>query len=167
MQYDQRTEAWLWTQGRAETFTVEDARRLLPYLSRIVSDAQSAYHNAKRLRTLLKVVTDRVRRTELLTDLTAFLRRLDAATDECNAVGATIVDLSRGTVAIPARTDDHRPVTLIWRIGEPMTMPWIEVDSVTVTLRPASSVASVDALNDTVPPPQPPDSDPATCCLRK
>lgn len=128
MRQETRTDTWLWTRIRTVTFTIADARRALTYLSRVVRDAHAAYHRAQRVRSLLRHTESPAQRAVLIAELNDAVRHLDAATDECDAVGTTMVDLSRGIVAFPAQVGEQ-PVTLIWRIGEPIRDAWWDVEA--------------------------------------
>ena len=49
----------------------------------------------------------------------------NSAIDECNAVGADLVDLEQGVVRLGAEIEG-RTVDLTWRLGEPIAGAWRE-----------------------------------------
>jgi hypothetical protein len=108
---------------RTARFSLDEARRALPYLARVVRDASHAYHEAQRWRHQLDAPWTSRERRRLADERDAALRRLDSAIDECNAVGADLVDLDRGVVRLGAIVDG-RAVNLTWRLGEPVTNAW-------------------------------------------
>ena len=111
---------------RCVVFQVSEARRALPYISRAVTDIQHAYKTAKRCRTALKrrLSIDETVCLEQMRDNA--LMQLNRAIDECDAVGANVVDMVNGTVKFEARTQG-KAVSLVWRLGEPTNNTWSEI----------------------------------------
>ena len=104
-------------------FSLQDARRALAYVCRVVRDATESYHEAQRCRRMLSVNPISREAAQFAERRDRALERLNAATDECNAVGADLLDLSLGLVRFPAQIDGQ-PVSLLWRLGDPMDDPW-------------------------------------------
>lgn len=104
------------------------SRRALQYVALVVQDACDAFHTAQSCRAALLQSPDAsdAARHEALRDQA--LRRLNAAADECNAVGADLLDISRGLVRFAAEIDG-RPVSLLWRLGENTTQAWRDLDT--------------------------------------
>jgi len=111
---------------RCVVFQVSEARRALPYISRAVVDIQRAYKTAKRCRVALKrsISIDEFNSLEQLRDNA--LMQMNRAIDECDAVGANVVDMSVGTVQFEARTRG-RALSLVWRLGEPTNNAWPDI----------------------------------------
>jgi hypothetical protein len=116
-----RTAAW-----PQIVFTIAEARRALVYLQQVVKDAATAYHEAQDCRAELAVASDRADRLLLSHRRDRALARLSGAADECNAVGADLLDISRGVVRFPAQVDG-RAVSLLWRLGEPIHRAWADL----------------------------------------
>jgi hypothetical protein len=108
---------------RQVVFSVSEARRALPYIARVIRDAAEAYHKAQRCRALLDGERLTPARAMLISQLDGALQMLNSATDECNAVGVDVRDLSKGSVAFRADLNG-RQVSLLWRLGEPFERAW-------------------------------------------
>ena len=111
---------------RCVVFQVSEARRALPYISRAVADIQQAYRTAKRCRVALKrsLPIEEKGGFELIRDNA--LMQLNRAIDECDAVGANVVDMANGTVKFEAKTQGQT-VSLVWRLGEPTNNAWPDI----------------------------------------
>lgn len=112
--------------SRHVVFQVSEARRALPYISRAVSDIHQAYKTAKQCRAALKrhLSADEKFGYEQMRDNA--LTQLNRAIDECDSVGANVVDLANGTVRFESRTQG-RAISLVWRLGEPIHNAWPDV----------------------------------------
>ena len=108
---------------RQVVFSVAEARRALPYIARVIRDAVEAYHKAQRCRALLDGERLTSARAILIRQLDSALQLLNSATDECNAVGVDVRDLSKGAVAFRSELNG-RQVSLLWRLGEPCERAW-------------------------------------------
>lgn len=120
-----RVRPLMLTPWRTARFSIDEARRALPYLSRVIRDASQAYREAQHWRRHLDAPWPHQERRRLGEERDAALRRLNSAIDECNAVGADLVDLDRGVVRLGAEVEG-RTVNLVWRLGEPIADAWIE-----------------------------------------
>jgi hypothetical protein len=88
--------------GHEVVFDPDHARRALPYVARVARDAVAAYRNILHCRAALKSrLTPRER---LMVDdrRDEALHQLNSAIDECNAVGADLLDIQRGLVRFNA-----------------------------------------------------------------
>jgi hypothetical protein len=110
---------------RAVIFAVADARRALPYVARIARDASEAFLAAQQCRMALDGEGRGVHRTLLIHQRDDALHRLNFAIDECNAVGADLLDFATGLVRFNCQTGG-RVVDLHWRLGESVDSPWAE-----------------------------------------
>ena len=114
---------------RDVVFNVRTAQRALPYIAGIASDAAEAYRVVQASREALgtvAVMADRRRRLDLCEQRDKALSRLNSAIDDCNAVGAHLVDISAGQVSLPASIDDS-PVCLLWRLGDDVGNAWADL----------------------------------------
>lgn len=112
---------------REVVFSLADARRALPYVARIAEDAADAFRAAQTCRALLaRRLTDR-ERNHYCERRDRELGRLNAAIDDCNNVGADLIDIPCGVVRFNARVRGES-TALIWRIGEPVANAWSELD---------------------------------------
>ena len=111
---------------RQDTFSIATARRALPYLARIVEDLSTAFlaaHQNMKRRQQCRSVTERTQLEALFEEA---MRRFNGAIDEYNAIGADLPDLALGVVRIPSELNG-RPLSLIWRLGEPIEGRWREL----------------------------------------
>lgn len=113
-----------WRQTR---FSLAEARKALPYVARVVVDASAAYHEIQDARLELMLRVHPARRAVLNARRDASLRRLDAAIDECDAVGVDLMDIAEGVVRFNAEIDGQI-VSLYWRLGEPLDDRWTAPD---------------------------------------
>ena len=111
---------------RRVVFSVFDARRALPYVARTVDDICEGYKTAQRCRAALTQRPAAAQVEWLVHKRDNALRQLNRAIDDCNAVGAEVTDISTGAIRFDARTNG-RPVSLLWRIGEPTTGAWADL----------------------------------------
>ena len=101
----------------AQLHPATPTRLLWLVVAPIVRDAVEAYHTILHCRQMLAAATQPadVTRWSRLRDQS--LRQLNRATDDCNAVGADLLDLSRGLIRFAAMLDD-RAVSLLWQLGD-------------------------------------------------
>lgn len=104
-------------------FSVSEARRALPYVARVAGDAVDAFRHVQLCRVALSQPLATGERTQLSERRDQALHRLNAAIDECNAVGADLLDLGRGAVSFAAQVRGCR-ASLIWHVGEPVMNAW-------------------------------------------
>ncbi len=111
---------------RRVVFSVSEARRALPYVARTVADICEGYKTAQQCRASLIQRPDAAQMERLVHKRDGALHQLNRAIDECNAVGAEVTDISTGAIRFDARING-RPVSLLWRIGEPTTGNWVDL----------------------------------------
>ena len=118
-------------------FTLEEANRALPYVSRIVGDIISTYSQVVMLRRQFEssgdaaahpetAVTARVK--SLDQDYDAQMERLSALVEELQAAGVELKDFEKGLTDFPA-VYEGREVLLCWRHGEARVAHWHEVNA--------------------------------------
>jgi len=114
---------------REALFSVSEARRALPYVARIAADAAHAFHQAMTARARLKAAGQSLpesARLELSRQRDAAVRALNNAIDDCNAVGADLVNLATGCVSLPCELHGRR-ACLLWRVGESVAGAWSDL----------------------------------------
>jgi hypothetical protein len=110
---------WLLTTWRSSRFSIDEARRALPYLARVIRDASAAYREAQFARREILHRSGAASGFALHEQRDAAIRRLNSAIDECNAVGADLLDLDHGLVRFGAELAG-RPVSLFWQLDDPL-----------------------------------------------
>ena len=111
---------------RYVVFRVSEARRALPYISRAVSDIHQAFKTAKRCRAALKRSLSIEEKIGFEQMRDKALMQLNRAIDECDAVGANVVDMGKGTVRFESKNQGQL-VSLVWRLGEPTNNVWLDI----------------------------------------
>ena len=109
-------------------FTVREANRALPYVSRIVEDVTSAYMRLVDLQQSLDGTDPSSRTKEIVRDYEVEMDRLSGLVNELLTVGVELKDFELGLVDFPARHED-RNVLLCWKKGEQRIEHWHEVNS--------------------------------------
>jgi hypothetical protein len=113
---------------RDVVFTIAQARRALSYVANIARDAAEAFHTVQRCRRLLHRSGSSRARQVLCEQRDRALRRLNRAIDDCNAAGAHLADLERGTLSFQGQVDG-RLVCLLWYVDEAIDHAWREIES--------------------------------------
>jgi len=109
-------------------FTLEEARRALPYISRVVKDIMACYSYVLELRERLEIPRPDDSSNELKRDYEAGMEKLNTLLEEMQQVGVELKDFERGLVDFPA-WHDGREVCLCWHVGESTIGAWHEVDA--------------------------------------
>lgn len=109
-------------------FSVEEANRALPYVSRVVGDVTSVYGRIVQIRRDLESETPTSSAAQLEREYDASMDRLSSLIDELHEVGVELKDFEKGLVDFPA-IHDEREVLLCWRRGEKAITHWHEVDA--------------------------------------
>ncbi|MBI1375266.1 MAG: DUF2203 family protein [Phycisphaera sp.] len=114
-------------------FTLAEAERALPYVSRVVQDIVATYRKAMAQQQRMEKPTqaeeedfaaeERIRR-----EYDALVRTLNAYVDELSAVGVELKDYDQGLIDFPAQ-HDGREVYLCWKAGEDKIAHWHETDA--------------------------------------
>lgn len=108
---------------REVVFSIPQAQGALPYIARITRDAADAFGNIQRCRSALSDQAESRHAGLLMERRDTALHRLDDIIDECNAVGADLLDIQRGVVRFATQINGRR-ASLIWRLGEPVSGAW-------------------------------------------
>ena len=117
------------------TFTLADANRTLPLISRIVRDLVGRYPDWRELVEEYELLTSSQRadapnpRLALLErQVTALAREIDGYIHEVTELGAEVRSpLDSGLVDFPG-THDGRPIFYCWKLGEGVIEHWHERD---------------------------------------
>jgi hypothetical protein len=108
-------------------FTLEQANKTLPLVSRIVADIVQAHESATALQARLETASQTAREAQLSqTDLETKLDRLQNLVDELSEVGCELKDYQMGLVDFVGQ-HQGRDVYLCWKLGEGKIGYWHEV----------------------------------------
>jgi hypothetical protein len=128
------------TQPGKKYFSVAEANRALPYVTRIVDDVVDIYDQIVTLRRKLERYPDTIESIDAERAYEQAMDRLSGLVDELHDVGVELKDFEKGLVDFPALHDD-REVLLCWHKGEAKVNHWHEVDA------GAAGRHSVETLN--------------------
>ena len=110
-------------------FTLEQANRTLPLVSRIVADIVKVHKNATALQGQLERLSPNSKnRPPIEKDLEATLDRLRKFLDELSDIGCELKDFQTGLVDFVGR-HQNRDVYLCWKLGEANVGHWHELDA--------------------------------------
>ena len=119
----------------ARRFTLAQANRALPLVSRIVSDVVKTHDRAMAL----QAAQDAKRAAASHKELDAAMDRLQDYVAELAEVGCELKDYRTGLVDFVGR-HQGRDVLLCWRLGEERVAFWHEVNAGFAGRRPASQL---------------------------
>ncbi|MHC4611931.1 MAG: DUF2203 domain-containing protein, partial [Planctomycetota bacterium] len=125
-------------ESKHRRFTVAEADRTLPLVSRIVSDIVDNYAHLQHLQAQRKAAskrTDRAAADELGEQGSRAVERLNDLIGELADVGCRLKDLQAGLVDFPARRNS-RDIMLCWKLGEPRLAYWHDMDAGFASRRP-------------------------------
>ena len=108
-------------------FTVDQANRALPYVSRIVRDIRQTYRDALATQQRLELPMPNGGGS-LSADYDRLMARLSELVDELSDVGVELKDYEVGLVDFPAM-HAGREVCLCWKMGEAQIVAWHETDA--------------------------------------
>lgn len=110
-------------------FTLAQANKALPLVSRIVADIVKAHKQATvQQGQIERMQAGSKNRTELERELEGCLERLNGLLDELSDVGCEIKDFQVGLVDFIGRHQD-RDIYLCWKLGEAKIGFWHELDA--------------------------------------
>ncbi len=112
--------------AKGRWFTVEEANRALPLVSRIVRDIVAQYGKLEELRKVRHSRSDeeqRSTREEHREQAASAARHLDEFAGELSELGVRLKNLEVGLADFPGRRN-KRSVMLCWKLGEPEVRFW-------------------------------------------
>jgi hypothetical protein len=107
-------------------FTLEQANRTLPYVSRVVGDIVKAHKQATDLQSKLETLRPGRTYDNTERDLGRVCERLQVLVEELTSVGCELKDYQIGLVDFFGR-HQGRDVCLCWRLGEARVNYWHEL----------------------------------------
>ena len=111
--------------AKAKWFTVADANRALPLVSRVARDVAATYARLEELRRQRQapVGADRQTAEECERQARRAAERLDEFAGELGELGVQLKNLELGLVDFPGRRNGRR-IMLCWKLGEPQVRFW-------------------------------------------
>jgi hypothetical protein len=107
-------------------FTLDQANKALPLVTRIVRDIVNTHERATQLQAKLEESTGR--ETALQSQLDSALEQLQDYVDELGSIGVELKDYESGLIDFPGR-HQGRDVYLCWKLGEEKVGHWHELHS--------------------------------------
>ena len=109
-------------------FTVEEANKAIPYVSKIVSDIRDTYRLALDLQQRLEFPTPGDDQDKIQRDYENTVEDLNRYVDELQKTGAELKDYSLGLIDFPG-IHDGREICICWRYGEDSIVAWHETNA--------------------------------------
>lgn len=122
---------------KRKLFTLAEANRTIPYVSRIVADIVKVHQSMTELQSALEGRLRPRERSATELDVQARRDRLQELAEELNAVGVELKDPQSGIVDFLGR-HQGRDVLLCWKLDEARIGYWHEVDSSLAGRQPVS-----------------------------
>ena len=107
-------------------FTLEQANKALPLVTRIVRDIVNTHERATQLQAKLEESTGR--ESALQAQLDSALEQLQDYVDELGSIGVELKDYESGLIDFPGR-HQGRDIYLCWKLGEEKITHWHELHS--------------------------------------
>jgi hypothetical protein len=121
-------------------FSLEQANKTLPLVSRIVTDIVRVHKEATGLQSQLERMSNQSKnRPQVEKQLETSLERLNGLVDELAEVGCEIKDYQIGLVDFVGR-HQSRDVYLCWKLGENKIGYWHELDAGFAGRQPVSTL---------------------------
>ena len=108
-------------------FTLSEANRSLPYVSRVIEDVTSCYGRVQEFRHRMESPGPDDNRERLEADYELEMDRLSRLVDELQHVGVELKDFEKGLLDFPA-VHEGREIYLCWHRGESSVHSWHEID---------------------------------------
>ncbi len=109
-------------------FSLDEANRSLPYLSRIIEDVVKVYARVVELRKRIEKPRGDDMVEELEPQYEAAMDELSTLVDELHQVGVELKDFEKGLIDFPT-VHNEREVCLCWQRGEKKINYWHEIDA--------------------------------------
>ena len=107
-------------------FTLQQANKALPLVTRIVRDIVNTHERATQLQAKLEESTGR--ESALQSQLDSALEQLQDYVDELGSIGVELKDYESGLIDFPGR-HQGRDIYLCWKLGEEKITHWHELHS--------------------------------------
>jgi hypothetical protein len=120
-------------------FTLEQARRALPLVKRIVADIVAAHAQAVKIQQEVEATPKSKERTPLQEKMETTIDRLHDLVDELTDVGCDLKDYQSGLVDFVGR-NEGRDVCLCWKLGEDTISYWHEIETGFAGRQPVSKL---------------------------
>ncbi|MEX2671946.1 MAG: DUF2203 domain-containing protein [Phycisphaeraceae bacterium] len=109
-------------------FTLEEANKALPYVSRIAEDIRGAYRHALTLQEQLETASPEEDVSAAQREYERAIAELNRFVDELHQVGVELKDYDQCLLDFPA-VHEGREVYLCWKRGENEVHAWHEIDA--------------------------------------
>lgn len=109
-------------------FTVAEANRALPYVSKIVSEVTDCYMQVVALRERIEQCQGDAELASLQADYEKSMDTLSGLLDELHQVGVELKDFEKGLLDFPA-AHEGREICLCWQRGEQCVQAWHELEA--------------------------------------
>ncbi len=107
-------------------FTLQQANKALPLVTRIVRDIVNTHERATQLQAKLEESTGR--ESALQSQLDSALEQLQDYVDELGSIGVELKDYESALIDFPGR-HQGRDIYLCWKLGEEKITHWHELHS--------------------------------------
>lgn len=120
-------------------FTLAEANRSLPLVTRIVRDVVNSHERATQLQSKIEESSNAKETLGLQQQLDSTLERLQDYVDELGVMSIELKDYETGLIDFPGR-HQGRDVFLCWKIGEEKVTHWHELHAGYAGRQPAAKL---------------------------
>lgn len=120
-------------------FTVQEANRSLPLVTRIVRDIVNTHERAAQLQAKIDSLPRAKDVSGLQSQLDTAVNELQEYVDELTSIGVELKDYETGLVDFPGR-HQGRDVYLCWRLGEEKIAHWHDLHTGFNGRQPVTSI---------------------------
>src|SRR5688500_13689192 len=124
-------------------YTLAEANRALPLVTRIVRDIVNAHERATQLQAKIEELSAAKDSAHVQGQLDSALDRLQDYVDELAVLGIELKDYGTGLIDFPGR-HEGRDVCLCWKLGEERVGHWHEVHAGFAGRQPASKLREAE-----------------------
>lgn len=125
-------------------YTLAEANRALPLVTRIVRDIVNAHERATQLQAKIEELPAAAKDSAYAQDqLDSALDRLQDYVDELGTLGIELKDYETGLIDFPGR-HEGRDVLLCWKLGEERVGHWHEVHAGFAGRQPVSKLRETE-----------------------
>ena len=120
-------------------FTLAEANRSLPLVTRIVRDVVNSHERATQLQSKIEESSNAKETLGLQQQLDSTLERLQDYVDELGVMSIELKDYETGLIDFPGR-HQGRDVYLCWKLGEDKVTHWHELHAGYAGRQPATKL---------------------------